>query len=161
MQALVDGMPTVTSKDKGDFYAYVPEFEGEYDGNVITVSQVNQAVAKKWNVLYWDNESYDWAPYAGSAFLLGDVNGDNIVGVADVTALVDYVLTGDASNINLEASDVDGDTNVGIADVTALVDYILTGSLGKMMKPGIERSGSASQLKFALDMPVLEKPRRK
>ena len=160
MQALVDGMPTVTSKDKGDFYAYVPEFEGEYDGNVITVSQVNQAVAKNWNVLYWEGEN-GWQPYAGSAFLLGDVDGDNNVGIADVTALVDYLLSGDASSINLEASDVDGDSNVGIADVTALVDYLLSGTMGKMMKPGIERAGAAPQLGIALEKPVLEKPRRK
>ncbi len=160
MQQIVDAMPTRDSNEKGDFYAYVPEYDGESDGNVITASQVNQAIAKNWNVFYWEGEN-GWQPYAGSAFLLGDVDGDNNVGIADVTALVDYLLSGDASSINLEASDVDGDSNVGIADVTALVDYLLSGTMGKMMKPGIERAGAAPQLGIALEKPVLEKPRRK
>ena len=59
--------------------------------------------------------------------LRGDVDGDGNVGISDVTALIDYLLTGDAANIVVEAADVDGDGNVGIADVTALIDYILTG----------------------------------
>ena len=160
MQQIVDAMPTRDSNDKGYFYAYVPEYDGESDGNVITVSQVNQAIAKNWNVLYWEGEN-GWQPYAGSTFLLGDVDGDNNVGIADVTALIDYVLNGDASSIDLAASDVDGDTTVGIADVTALIDYILTGSIGKMMKPGIDRAGAAPQQAIALEDPVMVKPRRK
>ena len=60
-----------------------------------------------------------------NAILLGDVNGDGNVGVADVTALVDYVLTGNSTGINLEVSDVDGDGVIGIGDVTAIIDIIL------------------------------------
>jgi len=58
----------------------------------------------------------------------GDVDGDGSVGIADVTALIDYILTGVDSGINLAVADVDQDGNVGIADVTALIDYILTGN---------------------------------
>lgn len=61
------------------------------------------------------------------AFLRGDVDNDGEVGIADVTALIDYILTGNGSEINLAAADVDIDENIGIADVTALIDYILTG----------------------------------
>ena len=57
----------------------------------------------------------------------GDVDGDGNVGIADVSALVDYLLSGDTTGINLASADVDADGNVGIADVSALVDYILTG----------------------------------
>ena len=49
------------------------------------------------------------------------------VGIADVTALIDYLLTGNASAINLAAADVDTDGNIGIADVTVLIDYLLIG----------------------------------
>ena len=64
----------------------------------------------------------------GPAYLRGDVDGDGQVGIADVTALIDYILTSDSSEINLAASDVDYDGNIGIADVTAIIDYILTGA---------------------------------
>ena len=53
--------------------------------------------------------------------LRGDVNGDGEVNVADVTALVNLVLNGDAN----ERSDVNGDDETGIADVTALVNIIM------------------------------------
>lgn len=52
----------------------------------------------------------------------GDVNGDNLVTIADVTALVNVILGKTASNA---ACDVNGDTIISIADVTALVNIIL------------------------------------
>ncbi len=58
---------------------------------------------------------------------MGDVDGDGNVGIADVTALVDYIL--DHSNVIVaDAADVDQDGNIGIADVTVLIDYILNGT---------------------------------
>ena len=59
-------------------------------------------------------------------FLRGDVNGDNNVSIADVTALIDYLLSHDASLINVGAADCNLDNNVSIADVTALIDYLLS-----------------------------------
>lgn len=60
----------------------------------------------------------------------GDVDGDGNVGISDVTALIDYILSHDASGINPANADVDGDGVVGIADVTALIDLILRGPAG-------------------------------
>ena len=59
--------------------------------------------------------------------LLGDVDGDGNVGSGDVADLIDYILSQDATGIDLKAADVDGDENVGIGDVTAIIDYILNG----------------------------------
>ena len=61
-------------------------------------------------------------------FMRGDVNGDNDVSIADVTALIDYLLTSDVSLINFEAADCNEDNDVSIADVTALIDYLLRGA---------------------------------
>ena len=58
--------------------------------------------------------------------ILGDVNSDGYVTIADVTALSDYLLGLD-STIDLSVADCNNDTNVTIADVTALIDYILNG----------------------------------
>ena len=65
---------------------------------------------------------------AGAASLKGDADGDGAVNIADVTALIDYLLSGDASAINLENAEVSGDGQVSIGDVTALIDYLLIGS---------------------------------
>jgi len=61
-------------------------------------------------------------------FLRGDVDNDGNVGIADATALIDYILSNNPEGVNLRAADCDQDGNVGIADATALIDYILNGT---------------------------------
>lgn len=57
---------------------------------------------------------------------LGDVNKDNVITIADVTALVNIILGKDSENVySRDAADVNGDKNITIADVTALVNLIL------------------------------------
>lgn len=56
--------------------------------------------------------------------LRGDVNHDNKVTIADVTALVDIILSGISGTID-PVTDVNNDGQVTIADVTLLVDIIL------------------------------------
>ncbi len=57
--------------------------------------------------------------------LLGDVNGDGKVTIADVTALVNILLGKDASGYDRDAADVNSDGGRTIADVTALVNILL------------------------------------
>ena len=65
---------------------------------------------------------------AKSSFLRGDVNGDGQVKIGDVTALINYLLSHDATGINLEAADTNQSGGINISDVTALVNYLLSGS---------------------------------
>ena len=58
----------------------------------------------------------------------GDVDADGNVTISDVTALIDYLLSGDASGIVLANADCDLDGNVAISDVTTLIDYLLSGN---------------------------------
>ena len=60
--------------------------------------------------------------------LRGDVNGSGSVTIDDVTAMIDYLLSEDASAINLAATDCNLDGNVTIDDVTSLIDYLLSNS---------------------------------
>ena len=60
--------------------------------------------------------------------LRGDVNKDKAVNIADVTALIDYLLSNDANNIDLDAADCNQDEAINIADVTALIDFLLSQS---------------------------------
>ena len=77
-----------------------------------------------------------WIEYTGSAelvlpfeeatFVLGDVNKDGTITIADVTALVNIILGKDTENqYDHQAADVNKDGNITIADVTALVNIIL------------------------------------
>ncbi len=56
--------------------------------------------------------------------LLGDVNDDGMVGIADVTTLIDYILGG-TSKINKFNADVISDESLNIGDVTSIIDMIL------------------------------------
>ena len=67
----------------------------------------------------------DWATPPDPHFIPGDVDKDGFVTISDVTALIDYLLSGDATPINLAAADVDEDGQVTISDVTALIDMLL------------------------------------
>lgn len=64
---------------------------------------------------------------AGQGCLRGDVDGDNEVDIADVSAIIDFLLKGDSAIINMENANCDRDEKVGIADVSALIDYLLSG----------------------------------
>ena len=56
----------------------------------------------------------------------GDVNKDGAVNIADVTRLIDYLLSQDATGIDLDAANCNQDEGVNIADVTKLIDYLLS-----------------------------------
>ena len=53
----------------------------------------------------------------------GDVDGDGVVGMDDLTALIDYLVYG--TEINMQNADVDGDGIVGMDDLTALINYLV------------------------------------
>ena len=59
--------------------------------------------------------------------MLGDVNGDGNVTISDVTALIDYLLSGDEGSVLMINCDVNKDGKVAISDVTALIDLLLSG----------------------------------
>lgn len=56
----------------------------------------------------------------------GDVNANGHTNIADVTALINYMLSGDPST-SAALANVNGDGQVNIADVTALINILLGG----------------------------------
>lgn len=58
-------------------------------------------------------------------FLLGDADGDKTVSITDVTIMIDYLLNGDSSSINLMNADLNGNGIVTIDDLTLLIDKLL------------------------------------
>ena len=61
-------------------------------------------------------------------FVLGDVDNSGTANISDVTALINYLLSGNAEGVNLQAADVDRDNKVNISDVTALINLLLSGN---------------------------------
>lgn len=55
----------------------------------------------------------------------GDVDDDGEVTIADVTTLIDYILSSEIATVNTANADVDQDGEISIADVTSLIDLIL------------------------------------
>ena len=56
----------------------------------------------------------------------GDVDMNGLINIADVVAIIDYILNGDdPSGMDLSASDCDQNGDINIADVVALIDYLL------------------------------------
>ena len=54
--------------------------------------------------------------------VVGDVNGDGEVNIADINVVIDIILSGASSS----AADVNGDGEINIADVNAVIDIILS-----------------------------------
>ena len=83
--------------------------------------------------LYTDGAESDWSNIEevtlfenGHGFVPGDVNHDTYLTIDDVTVLINYLLTDDASSICLICADVNGDTFITIDDVTTLINILLT-----------------------------------
>ena len=81
------------------------------------------------NVLKYTNGNKFELP--GGGFTRGDVDNDGNVAIADVTTLIDHLLTGDyddGDEFSSDAADCDLDGEIAIADVTTLIDYLLSGN---------------------------------
>jgi len=58
-------------------------------------------------------------------YIKGDVNGDGEVNIADVNALIDIIMGGEADDATRKRADVNEDSEINVADVNALIDLIL------------------------------------
>ncbi len=83
--------------------------------------------------VYSDGTESDWTENAivtlvegqGHPYQAGDVDHDGNVNIADVAALIDYLLGGN-DDVCTTCADVNGDGDVNIADVAILIDRLLS-----------------------------------
>ena len=83
--------------------------------------------------VYSDGTESDWTENAivtlvegqGHPYQAGDVDHDGNVNIADVAALIDYLLGGNDA-VCTTCADVNGDGDVNIADVAILIDRLLS-----------------------------------
>ena len=57
--------------------------------------------------------------------MLGDTNGDATVSIADVTALINFLLSGNPTGFYEVNADINEDGKISIADVTSLISMLL------------------------------------
>lgn len=91
------------------------------EANQNTILRVPQALVNDYR------EAYGWSRFVNieslSGIEPGDIDGDGVLNVKDVTDLIDLLLSGNATNM---AADVNGDGTINVADVTALIDKLLS-----------------------------------
>ena len=94
------------------------------DSNVYVTNAETTATIALAEVLdmYFSNEA------GGSEVLRGDVDGNQSVEMDDLTLLINYLLTGNASGINMEGANCDQEGDVTMDDLTVLINYLLTGT---------------------------------
>ena len=92
---------------------------GDYDYTV-------QAVYTDGTQSLWSNVQH--VTLTGpEGLMIGDVNADGLVDITDATALINYLLTNDNQDIDLDAADINRDGHVDITDATALINILLYG----------------------------------
>ena len=82
--------------------------------------------------VYLDGTESDWSNIEevtlfenGHGYVLGDVNHDGVLNIADVTMLISYVLNGSTGSACPVCADVNQDNEYTIADVTTLIGLVL------------------------------------
>lgn len=73
----------------------------------------------------WSNTEEVTLLEQSHGYEVGDANHDHSVSIADVTAIIDYLLSPANSSACTICADVNGDQSVSISDVTALIDRLL------------------------------------
>ncbi len=116
-----------------DVYCYIADLSRVSSGNEQFSLQFSSNYSgRTLHVLQGTADAYqadrNWYPYFGQIMediLMGDVNGDREINIADVNAVIDMIL-GDG---DYAGADVNGDGEINIADINAVIDIILSGSM--------------------------------
>ena len=118
MDAFIAGLP-INTDEEFPYNLFVYQ-ESPNEGNVMTKAQVAAATARGWTVMmYWENGDMDL--YEGIT-LMGDVNDDGAVDVADIATVID-VMAGKAPEYK-DKADVNNDKTVDVADIATIIDIM-------------------------------------
>ena len=106
---------------------FLGQTTSNYAGLSVTHSQWTGDNAER--VKFLPKISFIYQKGTEPEFILGDVNGDKLVDVADVTDLIGAILSGSMDGINVAAANVSGDEAgyIDVEDVTALISRVLNG----------------------------------
>ena len=91
--------------------------------NAFEVYADNVVASEATQLMILLDENAEGAPSS----LRGDVDHSGMVDINDVACLIDYILTGDNTGIDLVGADCDYSDSVDVNDLALLIDYVLTG----------------------------------
>ncbi|TVQ15868.1 MAG: hypothetical protein EA361_05005 [Bacteroidetes bacterium] len=112
--------------------AFRPVEAGMYDIE-ITAQGYHTALMK--NVAVQDfQQTLVEIPLWPEDMLLGDMNGDGVLNVADVILLVNLIMDPSGENQFTAPADVNGDGSIDVADITALVNAFMESSVGRTVR---------------------------
>ena len=116
---------TESYNGEGEVYVEIPRTDETCYVNIwaVAIANVDGAIPGMTSVEYFVEIP------AREPTIHGDVNGNGVVDIADITSLIDYLLNGTTAGISLEAADFDNDGNITISDVTSIIDFILNGPM--------------------------------
>ena len=87
---------------------------------------------------------------ANAGAMIGDVNGDGKVSIADVAALIDYLLRSAENEDMYVYGDVNNDNVVNIGDVSSLIDILLAGQGDEPQAQVITETITANGVTFTM-----------
>ena len=93
-----------------------------YDASNVTVTNVDGTATIALNEvqdMYFSNDP-------GTASTIGDVNGDGLVNITDVTMLISALMNDDFSSIITDNADLNNDQAINITDVTMLINMVMS-----------------------------------
>ena len=122
---LIDAKVTVA----GNKNYTMSSFYGEPKGYNASMDVFTDNCVDYWKeaVPFLPKVTFSYSQEEQPQYLRGDVDMDGMVGIGDVSALIDYLLSHNPEGVNLSATDVGLDGMTGIGDVSCLIDYLLGG----------------------------------
>lgn len=117
MEDLVKNLPPVSKA-----YLCVCSISEPATGNKMTTAQVAAAKAKGWTILMWDGGE-NYVDYAG--ITPGDANGDGVVNVADIVAVVRHKMGLDVTGFSIPAADMNDDGKADKDDIPLVQKIIM------------------------------------
>ena len=126
---LAEGSNSVLSRVFSEFVTIKKgeKKEVKFD-NTFTRGEVGQTYRIVLRDPHQTSGNYVWGNFFNftlGAPVRGDVNLDGVADVSDVTALINYVLSGGGSPFNKTEADFNGDGVIDVTDATALINLVL------------------------------------
>ncbi|MCR5068592.1 MAG: leucine-rich repeat protein [Prevotella sp.] len=103
-------------------------------GNMSDINKWNCTLYVPYSSIDYYKTAKEWSTFFYikpilSSYNLGDANGDNLIDVADFTAIASYILGNKPETFVDVAADVNSDLAINVADITGVSNIILYGSL--------------------------------
>ncbi|MCX6830277.1 MAG: FG-GAP-like repeat-containing protein [candidate division Zixibacteria bacterium] len=114
-----------------DFRAPIIDVGGLVSPKYISSAPLSPDIVYYWRVRTFDGA--DWTEYSHAfavtavTYIPGDVSGDDIANIRDITYLIDFLYRGGPSPIPPEAGDINCNGQTNIQDITHLIKFLYLG----------------------------------